>query len=142
MRSVLVAGIVFVGGCSLLVPLDASSGGGGDDAADATAEGASSSSGNTTSSSGGSSGTATEAGPDSAGPVFVCPNNALLCDDFERGDLGSANGWSVTGLAISTERAYSPTRSVAIFDPTNDYRAIERIFQSPPLYVACRSGST
>jgi hypothetical protein len=136
-RSVTFAGVVFVAGCSLLVPLDASSGG-GDEPPDATADGASSSSSGdaTTSSSGGSSGAPGDATSEgAAGPTLKCPPAALLCDDFERNDIAGANGWNVSGLAISTQLAHSPTRSVAIFDPTNDYRAMQRVFETPPLYL-------
>jgi hypothetical protein len=138
-RTALFGGIVFVAGCSLLVPLDASSGGaeeGTDAAVDADGAAASNDANTTTSSSsGGSSGTPGDAASDAAPFVLKCPPGALLCDDFERNDVVAANGWKAVGLAISSQLAYSPTRSLAIFDPTGDYRAIEHAFEAPPLHL-------
>lgn len=58
-------------------------------------------------------------GPDAAVvPPFVCPPNALLCDDFER-DQASSSAWQVDGTlpTLSNKQSLSPLKSFAIALP-------------------------
>jgi hypothetical protein len=127
-RSALAAGIACLAGCSLLVPLDASSGGDdadaaspGDGAATSTDDGAVSPTDSSTTAD-------AEAGPDLS---LKCPLNALVCDDFEN-DL--TEKWTVTDISRSSTASYSPTQSLS-FNGPQAFRLIQTIVDVPPMHL-------
>ena len=118
----LVVGAAFLGGCSLLVPLDAVSGGADPDAgttADASVDAA-----NDTASATGDSGAQGGDADADAGPAkLVCPDGNLLCDDFER-DTFVPSQWQInTGsFSISGKHVTSGTRGVTVaYSPSSDW---------------------
>jgi hypothetical protein len=122
-RSLLVAGIagtVCVAGCSLLVPLDATSGGPEEPDANTTEGGGAVDApvGDAREDRDAVSPVASDAMvPDAA---LVCFDGALVCDRFERDGAGG-EGWSAFGnVQTSTTKSFSPTRSLSLEVDTND----------------------
>jgi hypothetical protein len=88
--------------------------------ADAPGEGGATDTGTTATNEAGRDG-ATLTGPDGAVVTpFVCPANAILCDDFER-DQPGGNVWQVDGTfpVLSNKQSLSPTKSFVIGVPSN-----------------------
>lgn len=79
---------------------------------------------------------------DAAFMPFVCPTNALVCDDFERSNPDS-NGWGDDGTspAISNKVSLSPTRSLAVAFPSSGNGAwIRRVLNPVPPRVRITFG--
>jgi hypothetical protein len=128
-RSVLVIGLALVAGCSLLVPLDASSGGDDPDAA-SPADSSATPTGDdgAVPASDASTTLDADAGPDLS---LKCPPNAVVCDDFEN-DLSAK--WSASDISRSNTESYSPTQSLS-FNGPQAFRRIEKVVYTPPVHL-------
>lgn len=131
---ILVVCAAFLGGCSLLVPLDAVSGGADPDASTGAQDSAAD--GPPLLADGAPS---IDANKGDAGNALHCPAGAIICDDFERDDAEGTFWQNNDGIVLSTTNSFSPTRSLMPKVGVNDGRApwLDKVFEgdSLPLHI-------